>query len=140
MFNFIASDHYWHIAGDTSRAWSSAAKRYVSDWPEDCVTAIASEAELREVLANAGIPAAAPGYVPQSVYMWQAKLALAANGKLDSADAAIEAAGNPGLLLAWNFAPEISRGSAAVTAIGAIIGLDAKAIEALFIQAATYKV
>jgi hypothetical protein len=137
---YNAYNWFWIVGGDKNRAWSSAAAAYVAEWPDDRVTSIGSEAELREVLANAGLPKQAPGYVPQSVYMWQAKTALAAIGKLPQVDDAIDASGNPALMVAWHTAPYISRSSEAVSAIGAIIGLDAKATDALFIQADTYKV
>lgn len=136
----IASDWFWIVGGDASRAWSSAAKAYVAEWPEDRVTRIASEGELMGVLTNVGFPKLAPGYVPNSVYMWQAKTAIAAIGKLEQADAAIDASNNPALMLAWHTAPEISRASPAVTSIGALLGLSATDIDNLFIQAESYKV
>mgnify|MGYP001580423970 CR=1 FL=1 len=149
MWMYQADAHYWHVAGDALRAWSSAEVKYVAADSETTTawlerggvpTRIASEAELRDVLAAAGCPERAPGYVPQSIYMWQAKTALAAIGKLSAIDAAIDASNNPALMVAWHTAPYISRTSEAVAAIGAMTGLDAKAIDALFIQAAAYKV
>jgi len=72
--------------------------------------------------------------------MWQAKTAIAAIGKLEQADAAIEASNNSALILAWHTAPEISRASPAVAAIGQMLGLTATDIDNLFIQAESFKV
>ena len=55
---FKPSDWYWHVAGDTTRAWSSKLGQYVPavDVPADAhPTAIASEAELADVLAGYGL-------------------------------------------------------------------------------------
>lgn len=78
--------------------------------------------------------------VPQTVYLWQAKAALAAAGKLEAANAAIAGSGNELIQLAWAGAPQISRTSPSVEAMGAIIGLDAAAIDALFLAAAEISV
>lgn len=43
-------DWFWIVAGDDSRAWSSAECAYVGEWPAGRVTRIASESELTEVL------------------------------------------------------------------------------------------
>lgn len=143
---FNPANHYWCI---DNAIWSSAAKAYVPKhddaflaWADlgGVPTKIASEAELRETLAAAGFPKLAPGYAPASVYMWQAKTAIAAIGLLEEADNAIDASNNPALLLAWHTAPEISRASPAVAAIGATLGLSAKQVDDLFIQAESFKV
>lgn len=131
---------FWIVGGDESRAWSSAAGAYVTEWPADKTTRILSEQELQEVLTNAGTPKSGPCYVPKSVYMWQAKAALAAISKLDDADTAIDASNNLALILAWYTAPEISRASPAVAAIGHVLGLSATDINNLFIQAESFKV
>ncbi len=52
---FLPHDWYWLIGGDETRAWSSAIGGYVTNWPPDRVTRIASEAELVDVLAVYGI-------------------------------------------------------------------------------------
>lgn len=52
MTIFRPGDWFWIVAGDDTRAWSSAAGAYVTDWPDDQVTRIASEAELNDVLAR----------------------------------------------------------------------------------------
>lgn len=55
-------DWYWIVGGDESRAWSSAAGAYVSDYPADGVTRILNETELTDVLRPYGIggPTVAP--------------------------------------------------------------------------------
>lgn len=77
-----------------------------------------------------------PPAIPASVYMWQAKAALAALGKLDAANAAVAAGGNVALAIAWEYAAQISRNSPSVAAMGAVIGLDGDDIDQLFIAAA----
>lgn len=51
---------FWLVGGDDSRAWSSATGAYVSDYPVDRVTRIASEAELNDVLRPYGLALPAP--------------------------------------------------------------------------------
>ena len=51
---------YWVVGSDTSRAWSSAEGAYVSDYPADSVTRIASEEDLNGVLRQFGFKVAAP--------------------------------------------------------------------------------
>lgn len=46
---------FWIVGGDASRAWSSAASAYVTEWDANCTTRIASEADLRDVLRPYGI-------------------------------------------------------------------------------------
>lgn len=50
----------WIVGGDESRAWSSAAGEYVTDFPADRVTRIASETELNDVLRPYGLALPAP--------------------------------------------------------------------------------
>ena len=53
--DYTPENWHWIVAGDDTRAWSSAANAYVTEWPADRVTRIASEAELRDVLAVYGL-------------------------------------------------------------------------------------
>ena len=62
MITYMPRNWHWIVGGDTSRAWSSAARAYVAEYPPDRVTRIVSELELRDVLAAAGCPDQAPGY------------------------------------------------------------------------------
>lgn len=55
MTTYDPRDWFWIVAGDESRAWSSASSAYVITWPDDRVTRIASESELSDVLRNYGI-------------------------------------------------------------------------------------
>jgi len=139
-FNYTPHDWYWIVAGDETKAWSSLEAKYVETYPSGQVTRIASEEELREVLANVGIPTKAPGYVPVSVYMWQAKAALAAINKLEQANAVISGSNNAMLTTAWEYAPYISRKNPAVAAIAQAISLTSKEVDALFIAAEQIKV
>jgi hypothetical protein len=75
---------------------------------------------------------------PEVVTMRQARLALLGAGVLDTADAAISAmTGIEGQAarIEWEYAHEIRRDSPLVTAMSAMLGLDAAALDALFVAA-----
>lgn len=57
---YAPHDWFWIVGGDESRAWSSAARAYVTEWPSDRLSRIESEASLAEVLVNAGYIDRAP--------------------------------------------------------------------------------
>lgn len=57
---FDPSDWFWIVAGDDSRAGSSAAGDYVTEFDADRLTRIDSEASLTEVLRRHGLPGPAP--------------------------------------------------------------------------------
>lgn len=48
-------DWFWVVGGDISKAWSSAAGGYVTDYPQDRVTDIESEDDLTDVLRPFGV-------------------------------------------------------------------------------------
>lgn len=104
------------------------------------LTKINSEKELQEVISSAGFPTLAPNYVPESVYLWQAKAVLANAGHLESANQAILNSGNDILIQAWEYAPFISRSSPAVVSIGVLLGLTNEQIDQLFRDANNIKV
>lgn len=84
-------------------------------------------------------PPAQPVPIPSAVTMRQARLALLAAGKLALVDAAIETLPEPQRTQAqieWEFASEILRDSPLVGTIGAALGLDDAALDALFVEAA----
>ncbi len=108
-------------------AWSCHGGVYATlDW-EDTEQTKPTEAEILATMAQPRIPA--------SVHMWQAKAALQSAGKLDAANAAVAGSGNQNIIMAWEWAPEISRDSPAVAAVGAAIGLASADLDALFIAA-----
>lgn len=77
--------------------------------------------------------------VPVFVEMVQARLALLYAGHLGTVKAAIAAM--PGIegdeaREMWEFAPRVRRDSTLVASMGALLGLDAAALDALFIDAA----
>lgn len=77
--------------------------------------------------------------VPPSVTMRQARLALLGAGKLAAVDAAINALPEPqksAAKIEWEFSSEVQRHRGLVTQLGATLGLDDKALDALFIAAA----
>lgn len=47
---YAPQNWFWIVGGDESRAWSSEAGAYVTEWDNRRVARIASEAELRDVL------------------------------------------------------------------------------------------
>ena len=80
-----------------------------------------------------------PPVVPPSVTMRQARLALLGAGLLASVDAAINSL--PSLQkeaarIEWEYATEVQRSSGLVPMMGAALGLDDAALDALFIEAA----
>lgn len=54
---FTPRDWHWIVAGDETRAWSSASSGWVTSWPPTRVTRIASLDDLSQVLAQHGLPA-----------------------------------------------------------------------------------
>lgn len=92
-------DHYWIVAGDETRLWSSAARARVS--PDDAgyvafldrgglPTRILNEAELWDVLREQApdrLPEDVPTPVPASVSLRQLVLGLLSYGKSDDAQA-----------------------------------------------------
>lgn len=131
MYN--PQDWYWVVGDDTSRCWSSAAGAYVTEVPKT-FTRIASENELRNVLANAGCAHLAPGYVPQSVPLWKAREQIRRAGLFDKVDAALQAFGGAPLA-AWEYATEVRRNSAIIEQLGTLLGLTEEQLDTLFIEA-----
>jgi len=56
MILFDPRDWFWIVGADESRAWSSAAGQYVTEYPGDCTTRIGTEEELADVLRPYGLP------------------------------------------------------------------------------------
>lgn len=84
-------------------------------------------------------PPPAPPLVPAVVSMRQARLALLAAGHLSKVNAALAALPSPqkeAAQIEWEYATEVRRESDLVKNIGAAIGLDAAALDALFIAGA----
>ncbi|GKS91237.1 hypothetical protein [Acidovorax sp. SUPP2539] len=92
-------------------------------------------------LAAGGVPLpaiAGPAVVPASVTMRQARLALLAAGKLqlvESAIAALPAPPQTAARIEWDYSNEVLRHNGFVAMIGPSIGLDAAALDAIFIAA-----
>ena len=98
-------------------------------------------AEYLQWLSEGNTPdpyVAPPPTIPSSVTRLQALLALEAGGYLATVDAymATLARGNSSRL-AWENAQVFERSSPVVAAMGAMLGLDDAAIDALFIAAST---
>jgi hypothetical protein len=79
-------------------------------------------------------PASLPPPVPASVSPRQARLALLAIGKLAAATAAIQLADEP-TRISWEYATMIVRADPGVIAFAEAIGLDAAALDAVFVEA-----
>ena len=76
--------------------------------------------------------------VPAAVTMRQARLALLGAGLLAGIDAAINALPSPqkeAARIEWEYAAEVQRSSGLVPMMGAVLGLDDAALDALFIEA-----
>jgi hypothetical protein len=77
--------------------------------------------------------------IPQSVTMRQARLALLAHGLLGNVAAAINSLPEPAKSQAhieWEYSNALERGNTFVATLGAALGLNASALDALFIEAA----
>lgn len=84
-------------------------------------------------------PPAPPPAIPQAVTMRQARLALLGAGLLDDVEAAINAMSEPAKTAArieWDYSSELQRAHPLVTQLGGALGLDAAALDALFVTAA----
>lgn len=57
---YTPKDWYWVVAGDTARAWSSAARAWVAEWDATRCTSVPAEADITDALSHAGCPGLAP--------------------------------------------------------------------------------
>jgi hypothetical protein len=87
MEEFTPKNWYWIVAGDESRAWSSAAGAYVSEYSPDRVTRIANEVELFDVLSRLKLTARAPSrtFTVEEVREALVRIDAAATGSASSA-------------------------------------------------------
>lgn len=95
------------------------------------------EMTAAEINAHINPPVVAP--VPSIVTMRQARLALLADGKLAAVETAINALPEPqrsAARIEWDYSSEVHRDRAFVQTLGAALGLDSDALDALFTQAA----
>lgn len=88
-----------------------------------------------DVLAASPQPFSATNPIPDMIPMWKAKAALAMAGKLSAANAAVSASGNDVLMLAWEYASEISRNSDALRTMASALKLSDDEVDQLFIAA-----
>ena len=101
--------------------------------------AAAHEALIAEIEATYVPPEPVPPYVPASVTMRQARLALLGAGLLASIDAAIDGLPSPqkeAARIEWEYAAEVQRSSGLVPMMGVALGIDDATLDALFIGAA----
>ena len=103
----------------------------------DGVVRDATTEELAEIEARSAAESAPA--VPQEVSMRQARLALLGRGVLGQVDAAINSLPSPdseAARIEWDYSSVVARNSPLVTMMGAALGLDAAALDELFITAA----
>lgn len=95
------------------------------------------ELTAEEVAAIEAAAAQEAAQVPFSVSRFKARAALLNAGLLDQVETLMSAADTPALAkLAWTDATEFERASPTVATMGAALGLDDAALDALFIAAA----
>jgi hypothetical protein len=75
--------------------------------------------------------------VPVEVSRFQAKAALSLAGKLEQAEAVVQASTDPLVKLAWAEALVFRRDSPSINGLASAIGLSSQDLDNLFIQAAT---
>ena len=96
------------------------------------------EALIAQCEADYVPPEPAPPYAPSVVTMRQARLALLGAGLLASVDTAIDSLPSPqkeAARIEWEYATEVQRVSGLVPMMGAALGLDDAALDALFVAA-----
>jgi len=131
---YTPSDWFWFVGGDETKAWSSAAGAYVTEWNPKRLTRIYNEEELSDVLRPYGLQG--PYVKVTTVTPRQARLALNAAGLLDQVEATISAADKP-TQLTWEYAVEFRRDDPLINGLGAQLGLTDAQIDALFVTAST---
>lgn len=97
------------------------------------------EALIAEIEATYVPPEPEPPYVPTSVTMRQARLALLGAGLLDDVDAAIAALPSPqkeAAKIEWEYSQEVQRHNGFVSVLAPMLGMTAEQTDALFIGAA----
>lgn len=80
-------------------------------------------------------PSTLPPPIPDRISPRQARLALLSIGKLDVANAAIEQSGDA-TKIAWEFSSYVFRNDPDVIALASVIGIDADALDQMFVEAA----
>jgi len=78
-------------------------------------------------------PASVPAPVPDTITPRQARLALLAMGKLDTANTVV-AHSDDATRISWEFASQVVRSDPGVIAFAAAIGIDETALDKLFIS------
>ena len=102
--------------------------------------AAAHEALIAEIEATYVPPESEPPYVPTSVTMRQARLALLGAGLLDDVDAAIAALPSPqkeAAKIEWEYSQEVRRHNGFASVLAPMLGMSPEQTDALFVQAAT---
>lgn len=98
-------------------------------------TTLPSGAQITVLVAD---PIIGPPPVPRSVTMRQARLALDNHGLLDSVQPAINALpaqARRKAQIEWDYSNGLERDNPFVATLGAALGLDASALDALFVEA-----
>jgi hypothetical protein len=77
--------------------------------------------------------------VPAEIQMWQARTALLRAGLLFNVEQVVKASTDPEIKIAWEYAPNVVRRSAFVSALAGALGLTDEQIDDLFIEGAKIK-
>lgn len=112
--------------------------RYRCDGADLPVTVVGI-GEITEWEGPLPVPPVQPVPVPTAVTMRQARLALLSAGKLAAVTTAINALPSPqkeAAQIEWEYSQEVQRHNGFVAQLGPVLGLDAAALDALFVAAA----
>jgi hypothetical protein len=110
----------------------------VVEWLEPAIAPVTDE-QIAAELASLTADYEHSLTVPQEVTMRQARLALLAAGKLDDVAAAIDGMSEPdktAAAITWEYSQSVQRQNPFVLTLGAALGLDSAALDALFVAAA----
>ena len=137
-FAYIPSNHYWFVADDKSKVFSSSSNTFVNtsdntftEWLKNHIpSTINSMEELEKVLTDANV------FPYVHVTARQARLVLLNAGLLNQVETAVTQAGTEAKIC-WDYSTEIHRNSSFIAFIGLSLGLTDTQIDDLFKQAAT---
>lgn len=124
----LVPDGDWRVIGEVTPAYNSDTQhlsgKVLQILPDE------TAAYVWTVVENP------PPVVPQQIQMWQARAILLRAGLLGAVDQAVKAATNPEIEIAWEYAPNVVRNSAFVSAMADTLGLTDEQIDNLFIEGA----
>ncbi|CAA2142736.1 hypothetical protein [Hyphomicrobium sp. ghe19] len=101
MEEYTPRDWFWIVGGDAARAWSSAARDYVTQYPSDRASRIANEVELFDVLSRINLTARAPSrsFTVEEIREALLRIDAEATGDASTAEDLVAVADEIGLML-----------------------------------------